>query len=48
LLEPQSKYKELRGIDARGYLEKSRIMFEKMALERDLDELDRLKAYYGF
>ena len=42
LLEPQGKYKELNGIDARGYLEKARVLFEEMGLERDLDELDRI------
>jgi hypothetical protein len=42
LLEPQSKYKELNGIDAQGYLEKARAMFEEMGLEQDLDELDRI------
>ena len=48
LLEPQSKYKKLNGIEAKGYLEKARILFEEMSLERDLDDLDRLKADYGF
>ena len=47
LLEPQSKYKELNGIEVRGYLEKAGILFEEMGLERDLDDLDRLKANYG-
>ncbi|MCJ7682589.1 MAG: hypothetical protein MUP70_17805, partial [Candidatus Aminicenantes bacterium] len=47
LLEPQSKYKELNGIDAKGYLEKAGILFEEMGLERDLEDLDRLKADYG-
>ena len=47
LLEPQSKYKELNGIEANGYLEKAGILFEEMGLERDLDDLDRLKADYG-
>ena len=42
LLEPQSKYKKLNGIDAKGYLEKARVMFEEMGLEHDLDELDRI------
>jgi hypothetical protein len=42
LLEPQSKYKELNGIDGKGYLEKARILFEEMDLEHDLDELDRI------
>lgn len=44
LLESQSKYKELNGVDARGYLEKARKMFEELGLERDLDDLERLKA----
>jgi tetratricopeptide (TPR) repeat protein len=47
LSEPQSKYKELVGIDAKGYLEKARILFEEMGLERDLDDLDRLTADHG-
>ena len=47
LLEPQSKYKELNGIEAKAYLEKAGILFEEMSLERDLDDLDRLKANYG-
>ena len=45
LLEPQSKYKELNGIDAKGYLEKAGTLFEGMGLERDLDELDRISSY---
>lgn len=44
LLEPHSKYKELNGIDAQSYLEKSRVMFEEMGLKRDPDDLERLKA----
>ena len=47
LLEPQSKYKELNGIEARGYLEKARVLFQEMGLERDLEDLDRLKADHG-
>ena len=47
LLEPQSKYKELNGIEAKGYLEKAGILFEEMGLERDLDDLERLKSDYG-
>jgi class 3 adenylate cyclase len=47
LLEPQSKTKELNGIDAKGYLEKARVLFEEMGLERDLNDLDRLKADHG-
>lgn len=44
LLEPQSKYKELNSIDAKGYLEKARILFEEMGLERDLEDLDRITS----
>ncbi|MBW1868345.1 MAG: AAA family ATPase [Deltaproteobacteria bacterium] len=44
LLEPQSKYKELNGIDAKGYLEKARVLFEEMGLERDLDDLDKIAS----
>ena len=44
LLEPENKYKQLNGIDAKGYLSKSRTMFEEMGLERDLDELDKINA----
>ena len=47
LLEPQSNYKQLNGIDAKSYLKKARVLFEEMGLERDLDDLDRLKADYG-
>ena len=47
LLEPQSKYEELNGIEAKGYLDKAEILFEEMGLERDIDDLDRLKADYG-
>jgi len=47
LLEPQSKYKELNRIEAKGYLEKAGILFEEMGLERDLDDLERLKADHG-
>ena len=47
LLGAQSKYKELKGIEAKGYLEKAAILFEEVGLERDLDDLDRLRADYG-
>ena len=42
LLEPHSKYKQLNGIDAKDYLEKARTMFNKLNLQRDLDELDKI------
>ncbi len=45
LLEPKSKFKELNGIKAEGYLEKARTMFEEMDLQWDLEELDRMSAY---
>ena len=47
LLGAQSKYKELNGIEAKGYIEKAGILFEEVGLEWDLDDLDRLKADYG-
>jgi hypothetical protein len=43
LLEPQSKYKQLNGIDAKGYLEKAEQLFKEMGLEHDLEELERLQ-----
>jgi tetratricopeptide (TPR) repeat protein len=47
LLEPESKHKELDGIEAKGYLEKAEILFEEMGLDRDLDDLVGLKADCG-
>lgn len=44
LLEPQSKYKQLNGIDAKGYLEKAEILFKDMGLEKDLDDLERVRS----
>ena len=40
LKEPQSKYKDLNDIGARGYLEKAENMFKEMDLKPDLKELD--------
>lgn len=40
LKEPQSKYKDLNNIGARGYLEKAENMFKEMDLKPDLKELD--------
>jgi hypothetical protein len=37
-------YKELNGISAKGYLEKARELFQKMDLQWDLDELDKIAA----
>ena len=44
LLEPQSKYKQLNGIDGKGYLEKAEILFKEMGLERDLEDLERVRS----
>jgi hypothetical protein len=43
LLERQSKYRELNGIDAKGYLEKAEKLFREMGLEHDLNELERVR-----
>ena len=45
LFEPKSKFKELNGIKAEGYLEKARSMFEDMDLQWDLNELDKIVQY---
>jgi len=42
LLESQSKYRQLNGIDAQGYLEKAKTLFEEMDLQWDLDDLDKI------
>ena len=44
LLEPDSKYKTLKGITAEEYLNKAKVMFEEMDLQWDLDELDKVMA----
>ena len=41
-MEEKSRYKELNGINAEGYLEKARTMFQEMDLQWDLDELDKI------
>jgi|GEM_PF-4381549 hypothetical protein len=43
LLEPHSNYRQLNGIDAKGYLEKAEKLFREMGLEHDLDELERVR-----
>lgn len=43
LMEPKSKYKQLNGITAEGYLEKARVMFEEMDLQWDLEQLEKVK-----
>jgi class 3 adenylate cyclase len=42
LQDPGSKYRHFNGLDAGGYLEKARSMFEQMGLEKDLEEMDKL------
>jgi len=42
LMESHSKHKEMNGIDGGGFLEKARILFEEMGLERNLGELERI------
>ena len=44
LLEKKSKFKELNGIKAEEYFEKAREMFEKMDMQLDLDELERITS----
>ncbi len=43
-LETENKHKKLNGIDAKGYLEKARILFEEMGLERDLENLKEITS----
>jgi tetratricopeptide (TPR) repeat protein len=47
LLEPQRSYKTLNGIDAKGYLEKAQSLFEAMGLDRDMDDLERVREDNG-
>jgi len=47
MLAFESKYKELDGVNAEGYLEKARVLFEEMNLQWDLDELDRVTRSKG-
>ena len=42
LIEPESRYKDLNGINAHEYLERARIMFEEMDLKWDLDKLNNI------
>ena len=42
LLEPGSKYRELNGIKADEYLKNAKVLFEEMALEWDLNELNNV------
>jgi len=42
LLEPRSKYRDLNGISAKDYLKKARVLFAKMELQWDIDELEKI------
>ena len=44
LSEPQSPYQELNGISAAEYLNKAKTMFEEMALQWDLEQLEHVVA----
>ncbi len=44
LLEKKSRYKDINGITPEQYLEKAREMFEKMEMQWDLDELERITS----
>jgi hypothetical protein len=44
LLEPQSKHRQLNGIDARDYLERAEKLFQEMELEWDLEQLERVRT----
>jgi class 3 adenylate cyclase/tetratricopeptide (TPR) repeat protein len=42
LLEPNSKYKDLNGIEAKSYLKRARALFTDMDMKQDLKELDKM------
>ncbi|UCH94966.1 MAG: AAA family ATPase [Candidatus Aminicenantes bacterium] len=44
LAEKKSKLRELKGIRGQEYLEKARVLFKEMELEKDLEELDKIKS----
>jgi class 3 adenylate cyclase/tetratricopeptide (TPR) repeat protein len=44
LSEPNSPYRELNGINAAEYLNKAKTMFEKMDLQRELEQLEHVIA----
>ena len=46
LLDPENKHTTLNGIDTNGYLDKTGSLFEEMGLERDMDDLKRLRHLY--
>ena len=41
-LEKESRFSELNGIKAEEYLDKARVLFEGLNLQRDLEELDAI------
>jgi hypothetical protein len=47
LLGPESRYRELNGIDAKGYLDNAAVLFEEMELTHDLEDLATLKEAHG-
>ena len=47
LLETGSQYRKFNGmVDANSYLEKAKILFEKMELETDIKELEQVQSDY--
>lgn len=42
LLDPKCNCKQWNGMSAQEYLDKTREMFQKMDLQYDLDELDKI------
>ena len=42
--DPKRNYKEWNDLSANEYLEKARSIFQKMDLQNDLDELDKIAA----
>jgi class 3 adenylate cyclase/tetratricopeptide (TPR) repeat protein len=42
LLEKQSKYKEIKSIGAKEYLEKAKMMFAQLDMQWDLDRFDKI------
>ncbi|MDZ7698079.1 MAG: adenylate/guanylate cyclase domain-containing protein [Deltaproteobacteria bacterium] len=42
LLQPQTKHKEIGGINAKAYLDKARVLFEEIGLYNDLVELEKI------
>jgi tetratricopeptide (TPR) repeat protein len=42
LMEPQSKYKDVNGVEAEDHMEKARVLFEEIGLEGEIDDFERL------